>query len=136
MNNLFCYYNSNHSLNILISFFRKMFTILEFEDGISYVPTNWIIDEKKCYWPNTESAAVILKKNPHSRPNQNWKVYDIKRRFCSSRKFRFSKSLIFNYSNCYNVAMLIANLNILLFTKYNNIVEYSFKLKQVHNISR
>ena len=65
------------------------FSIVEFEDGLQVVPRKWVIDDKRCCWPNNINSQMSLNKLiiGEIHPEDTWDVYVIKKIYGSASKY-------------------------------------------------
>jgi len=62
------------------------FLVVEFDDGLQIIPSNWLINEKSSYFPNyyknvkLYDRSVVSMEIPNT-PTTTWDVYGIKKIF-------------------------------------------------------
>jgi len=74
------------------------FSIIEFEDGLQLVPTNWLKGTSECFWP-THGNLKRLHKNISEceEPDVNWDILKVVRIFGTASK---KKKTISNCFRC------------------------------------
>ncbi len=73
-----------------------MYSIVEFEEGstVSYIPTKWIRDGNKSYWPTgMDTLKANLYRQENVSPKKEWRVYPLSRIFCTASKYRINNLL-------------------------------------------
>jgi len=69
------------------------FSIIEFEDGLQLVPTNWLKGTSECFWP-THGNLKRLHKNISEceEPDVNWDILKVVRIFGTANKKKKKKN--------------------------------------------
>ena len=87
----------------------QMYSVVEFteENSISVVPTNWLYDSKRCYWPPTGTQYISKLVKQMCSPNEKWRklVYKLKKKNSEYKP---------KFANFYKSVLVMSNNYILL----------------------
>ncbi|XP_022171523.1 uncharacterized protein LOC111034556 [Myzus persicae] len=74
------------------------FLVVEFDDGLQIIPSNWLINDKSSFFPNYKNLklydrAVVSMEIPNT-PTTTWDVYNIKKIFKKTDDFTKAKEVL------------------------------------------